>query len=417
MQIIKKEINNIPVTFMKTKKFKTIRGVLNFKSPVTKENLVKRAFLKRLLIYSTNKYKTNEELNLKCLEIYDAYFSSTVRREGIYINNFFSFETLEDCYTEKNNLKETIDTFCEIIFNPNVNKNAFEKDSFEYAKNKIIKSYEKIKEDPREFLAHDILKYLNQDKVYSYDIDLDILNKITEEELYDEYKNMIENSEISIYLVGNIDENDSVFDNIFNNIKSNKKYTESIYISNDDEELKEENIVNNTKGTQSILDVLFYTQGLTEFESNYVMPIYSLILGGGGASRLFDSVREKNSLAYYCFSRFSKDDNILEVITGIDKKNKDKALKLIKQELDNMKEVTDEELITAKTEMISTYIESQDSIASVSNAEFRRDLYNIESEEVLLNNINKVTKEDIEKVSEKIKYKFNYFLEGSDNNE
>mgnify|MGYP003306535124 CR=1 FL=1 len=56
-------------------------------------------------------------------------------------------------------------------------------------------------------------------------------------------------------------------------------------------------------------------------------------------------------------------------------KNKDKTLKLIKQELDNMKEVTKEELITAKTEMISTYIESQDSIASVSNAEFRRDLY------------------------------------------
>ena len=38
--------------------------------------------------------------------------------------------------------------------------------------------------------------------------------------------------------------------------------------------------------------------GLTDFERNYVLPIYGYILGGGPDSRLFKTVREKHSLCY-----------------------------------------------------------------------------------------------------------------------
>lgn len=416
MEIIRKQINEVPVTIIKTNKFKTVAGILKFKSPVTKENLIKRTFLKRILVYSTNKYKTNKELNIRCLEDYDASFSSSIRREGIYINNMLVFDSLEDTYTEKNNLSNVIDTFLEIVFNPNVKDGAFDKESFDYAYNKIKKSFEKIKEDPRSFLAHDILKYLNQDKAYSYDMDLEILSEITSENLYDEYKEMINNSEISLYLIGNINEEDECFKKITEKIKTNKIFDKSLIISNDDENLSEENIVNSLKGNQSILEVLCYMIGLTDFESNYVMPIYRTILGGGGSSRLFNNVREKNSLAYYCFARSSKDDNILEIITGIDKKNKDKALELIKQELKNMDNVTEEEVSLAKNDIISSYIESQDNILNVLTSQMQRDMYDMGSSSDMIENIKKVTKQDVEKLNSKIKYKLSYFLEGSDIN-
>jgi predicted Zn-dependent peptidase len=416
MEIIRKQINEVPVTIIKTNKFKTIAGILKFKSPVTKENLIKRSFLKRILVYTTNKYKTNKELNIRCLEDYDASFSSSIRRDGIYVNNILVFDSLEDAYTEENNLNNVIDTFLEIVFNPNVKDGAFDKESFDYAYNKIKRSYEKIEEDPRNFLAHDILNYLNQNKAYSYDMDLEILSKITPEDLYLEYKEMIENSEISLYLVGNIDENDKCFEKITDKIKSNKVFDKPLIISNDDEDLKEENIVNSIKGNQSILEVLCYMRGLTGFETNYVMPIYRTILGGGGSSRLFNNVREKNSLAYYCFARSSKDDNILEIITGIEKQNKDKALEIIKQELKNMNNVTEEEVELAKKDIISSYIESQDNILNVLTSQIQRDIYNLGSSTDMIENIKKVTKEDVEKLNDKIKYKLNYFLEGSDIN-
>ena len=88
--------------------------------------------------------------------------------------------------------------------------------------------------------------------------------------------------------------------------------------------------------------MVLYLKNTTFYEKNYVMPIYNVILGGGSNSRLFNSVREDNSLAYYCFSRLEKDDNLIQIIAGIEKKNEKKAIDIIKDTLNNMNNITDE---------------------------------------------------------------------------
>ena len=364
MKVIKKIINNVPVTFVKTKKFKSVVGKLYFKSRVTRENMTARALLKSVLIESTKKYDTNEKLNINCLENYDAYYNASVSRLGNYITNSFFFGTLSDEYTEKGNLENVIDTFCEIVFNPNVSGNKFDEESFNLNFKRMKTSYERRMENQRSYAELRLLKHLNQDKAYSYDIDLECLEKITPNSLYNEYLDMLSNSMISLIIVGDIDENDKVYEKILSNIKVNKEYDFDLFINNDDEDGAYKEIVEEADGTQSVLHMICYLKNITDYELHYVLPLYKSILGGNG-SRLFNTIREENSLAYYAFARLEKDDKYIDLIAGIEKENYEKSVKLIKEELQKMSKITDEELENAKKELVSALRESEDNITNV----------------------------------------------------
>ena len=83
------------------------------------------------------------------------------------------------------------------------------------------------------------------------------------------------------------------------------------------------------------------------------------ILGGGIHSKLFRNVREKASLAYYAYSRLEKFKGLMVVSSGIDIGNKQKALGIIEQQLDDMTKgnITDYEL-GATVKSIETGVKS-----------------------------------------------------------
>lgn len=416
MKVIKKIINNVPVTFVKTKKFKSIVGGLYFQSKVKEESITIRTLLKSILIDSTKKYNTNELLNINCLENYDAYYSASSSRLGIYIINSFFFGTLEDKYTKEGNLENVIDTFCEIVFNPNVTNSKFDKESFDLNYKRLLKAHERRKENQRTYAELRLLKYLNQNKAYSYDINTDYLEKITPSNLYNEYQEMINNSMVNLIIVGNVDENDKVYEKIVSNIKSNIKYDEELCINNDDENDDYKDVVEKAEGTQSVLHMICYLKNVSDYELHYVIPLYKYILGGAGSSRLFNSVREENSLAYYSFAREEKDDKYIDIISGIEKKNYDKALNIIKNELNKMNNITPEELESAKKEIISILKESSDNILNVLSRVRTQELFGLPSDDEFIENINKVTKEEVEKIVQKVDLKLSYFLQGCDDN-
>ena len=55
-------------------------------------------------------------------------------------------------------------------------------------------------------------------------------------------------------------------------------------------------------------------------ERYIVLPVLNEILGGN-SSKLFNNVREKNSLAYYVYSMFAPSSSMLYLSAGIEKSN------------------------------------------------------------------------------------------------
>lgn len=412
MKILKREVNNVPVTIIKTDKFKQVAGRLYFKSPVSKSTITNRMMLRNMLMESCKKYDTSEKLYIKSLECYDASLYASSSRVGNYHITSFTFSTLIDKYTKEGNLKDVIDLFCEIIFNPLVSNFAFDQDTFDLIYETKKSALEKIKEDSSSYIERQVLKNLDENKAYTYMSDLKYLNKITSKSLYDDYLDMINNSSVSLVLAGDIDFDNPIIDIITSKIKKNKKFDAKLLIDNDKEKIENKVITEDFLGTQNIINYVLYLKNLTDFERNYVAPLYRIILGGGVSSRLFSIIREENKLAYYSFARYEKDDSLMYIIMGIEKENFDKAYKLTNKIIDEMKNISDEEVLYAKRSYITSYMELQDKITNVIGSYNKLNLFDIKDDNELIENINKVTKEDIEKFAYKIYPHLCYFLKG-----
>ena len=412
MKILKREINNVPVTIIKTNKFKQVAGRLYFKSPVFKCTITNRMMLRNMLMESCKKYDTSEKLYIKSLECYDASLYSSSSRVGNYHITSFTFSTLIDKYTKEGNLKDVIDLFCEIIFNPLVSNFAFDQDTFDLIYETKKSALEKIKEDSGSYAERQVLKNLDENKPYTYMSDLKYLNKITSKSLYDDYLDMINNSNISLVLAGDIDFENPIIDKITSKIKQNKTFDGKLLIDNDKEKIENKVITEDFFGTQNIINYVLYLKNLTDFERNYVAPLYRIILGGGVSSRLFSIIREENKLAYYSFARYEKDDSLMYIIMGIEKENFDKAYNLTNKIIGEMKNLSEEEVEHAKKSYITSYEESQDRITNVIGRYSMLNLFGIKNSNELIENINKVTKKDIENFSSKVYLHICYFLKG-----
>lgn len=412
MKILKREVNNVPVAIIKTNKFKQVAGRLYFKSPVSKSTITNRMMLRNMLMESCKKYDTSEKLYIKSLECYDASLYASSSRVGNYHITSFTFSTLIDKYTKEGNLKDVIDLFCEIIFNPLVSNFAFDQDTFDLIYETKKSALEKIKEDSSSYIERQVLKNLDENKAYTYMSDLKYLNKITSKSLYDDYLDMINNSSVSLVLAGDIDFDNPIIDIITSKIKKNKKFDAKLLIDNDKEKIENKVITEDFFGTQNIINYVLYLKNLTDFERNYVAPLYRIILGGGVSSRLFSIIREENKLAYYSFARYENDDSLMYIIMGIEKENFDKAYKLTNKIIDEMKNISDEEVLYAKRSYITSYMELQDKITNVIGSYNKLNLFDIKDDSELIENINKVTKEDIEKFASKVYPHLCYFLKG-----
>ena len=147
--------------------------------------------------------------------------------------------------------------------------------------------------------------------------------------------------------------------------------------------------------------------------------MYNFILGGGPDSRLFDIVREKNSLCYSISSSFSGVTNTLTISAGINRKDYNKTLKLIKKIVKDISlgDYKDEEIEKGKITYLSTFKELEDSIYSILNLYVSKEYLDLDLLDERKKEIVKVTKEDIINFSKKIHMDTIFLLEGESNAE
>ena len=128
---------------------------------------------------------------------------------------------------------------------------------------------------------------------------------------------------------------------------------------------------------------------------------------------MFQNVREKASLAYSAGSKYLRQKDNVFIKCGIDIPNYEKALSLIKEQLEQMKngDFDDEDINNAKTLIaasVGSVPESQDSEITYYFAQELSD--NFVSIEEYISKIKKVTKTQIVEIANKIQINTIYFL-------
>lgn len=419
MEYINKKINNYYVHIIKTTKFKKnlIKFCFRRKIEEKKEEL-KRDILCNLLVLGTNKYPTKRELEIKCEDLFGASISINNVKSGNYYIFSSTVSVLNDKYTMEDTLNEAISFLKEVLFNPKLENNIFCDNLVSLAKKMYLEDIKCTPDNPNHFSMIQMRKNVDKDSIYAFDpyFYIDQIEKITNEELYECYKQILNDSEIDIMIIGDVDDN---IVNSFNNLEVNSINNDSSFYTlvnsnNDTKDVIEEGNYN-----QSKLAMCYEFLNLTDFEKKYVGYVFSYILGGSSDSLIFKKLREENSLCYYANSYYLFFYQILEINAGIESANYEKSVELIKEAVDEIKNgnFNEEEIKKAQITYQSAWKEILDSPSSIINMYLSHKYYNLDLIEERSKNIEKVTKQDIINVAKKLKLNTSYLLKGINEND
>ena len=393
------------ITKLQSNKFKTNLVALFITVPLTKENCTKNALLTSVLRRGTNNLKTQEEIAKRLEELYGAGFNCGVDKLGNYHVLKFYLETLENTYTlnNENLLQEGVNLLLDIVFNPLVENNGFNKTYVEQEKLNLQRLIESRKDNKALYAKERCLENMFVDESYSlYKYgSVDDLANINEINLYAYYKELLKDCKIDLYITGNNIDNIKVPEIPSKNLPQ----IPNVHIAP-----SKPNVVNEIQDvTQGKLII-----GLDVDDKNKTaVSMYNTILGGGANSKLFQNVREKASLAYSAGSSYIRRKNVILIQTGIEIENYDKALKIVEEQLEDMKngKISDGEFNSAKQLIVSSIELIEESKEDMITFYFDQNLFeehlNVTEYKEM---IKKVTKDDVIKVAQKVKEDTIYFL-------
>ena len=404
-----------------TEKFKTDLIAVFLSIPLNRKTVTYNAMIPAVLRRGTNNLKSQEKISIALENMYGATFDCGVEKTGDNQILKFYLEMVNDEFleTKESNLSRGINLLLDIIFNPLVENNQFNEEYLKTEKENMKQIIE-AKIDNKDRYAFDrCVEEMYKNKIYGlykYGY-VEDLSKIDGQNLYEYYKKLINTAKIDIFVSGNINE-----DEVLSTVKRNENIQKlqsrtDIHIIN----AEKSSDFNNEK-PKVIEEKMDVTQGklvigtdvkLDEEDSKYKISLYNVILGEGATSKLFQNVRERESLAYTARSNYVKPKNNIYIRCGIEIQNYEKAVNVIKEQLEAMKngDFTKEDIENAKKYIVAglrTTREEQDSELTYYLGQELSDKFTTfeEYEE----KINKVTKEDIQKVAQNIKINTIYFL-------
>lgn len=409
-----------------TNKFKTNLIAIFLSTPLTRENVTKNSLLVSVLRRGCERYKTQEEISKKLEEMYGAEFNCGLDKIGKNHVLKFYIESINDEFLPQdgeNMLKQSMDILSEIMFNPLIQDEGFNEDYVNQEKENVKQIIDAKKDNKARYALFRCVEEMYKDKpegLYKYGY-IEDLENINAKNLYDYYKQLIKTCKIDIFISGKLDgieveklvqENENI---------SKLQERRPLFVVNKPEQkngVKEKNTVEEkldvTQGKLVIgYDVIANKDELENKKFRYVGMLYNAILGGTATSKLFQNVRERESLAYTVSSNFSYYTGNVFINAGIEIDNFEKANNIIKEQIEDMKkgEFTEEDIKNAKKVIISN-------IDGISDEQDTEIIYFL-GQELSNNNvtleqykeyIQDINKNEIEDFAKKISINTIYFL-------
>ena len=410
--------NSFNVHTIKTDKFKTSHVEVIFRDIANKDEMGAYSFLADMLSQSSKTYPRKKDLITRFEELYKIIVYATTLRVGNVLDFHVSLDFINPDYiNDKNYVEEVIKTLFDIIENPNVTNDEFDLKTFNIVKERLKREINSLKENPMKQSIKEAFKAMNADTPTSYELlgNLESLEKITPSSLYKTYKNLRKNFKVDIFLIGNLEMDDTV--------SLIKKYFKNRYIIENKLDLMVDNkeikrlVVKSmaSDNVQANLVMIFNLKKLTEIEKNITFNVFNYLYGSGGlTSKLYQSIREKNSLCYAISSMYLKYDKLLLVHISLEQANVKKATSLVKKELKNMQvgNFTEEELKDAINNMIVSLDMAQDNNVSIINNYVFHVFDNLPMPEERVEMFRNIKKEDVINVAKKVKLNTIFTLEG-----
>ena len=414
---------NIYYSSFVDEKFKFNTIVVNFIVNLNEESAAKNAILSSLMQQSCKEYSNNLKIGEKLRSLYGADLFCDVKKVGSMCVVYFGIVVLDDEFA-LNNEELTFEAFKflkDIIFHTKLEIGGFSEKELNVERENILDLLRSIYGDKREFAIREAKKELFKGKSLSVDVygSVESIKNVDVSCLKSAYEDLIFKSKVYIFYGGrkSYDVTVDYFLKDFLNYSNFERLdvsSEKYFLECEKEKVQTDNVVQaklvlgfaakeNSEAVNAFNDVLIF--------------VMNALFGGTPTSLLFNNVREKLSLCYYCRSVYDSFSGVIWVESGVEMKNIEKAKESILNQLDILKrgEFTEHELqqtIFMLESGLKNVCDSTQKIALYSLNNFLKDINITPNENIDL--IKKVTKRDIKKVAKKFFLAISYVLQAKE---
>ena len=421
MNYITKNIKEgIKLHIINNNNFKTNLIAVFLTTPIDRQYVTYNAVLSSVLRRGSKNMPTQEEISKQLEDMYGAGFDCGLDKTGDNHILKFYLELINDSFIPQNNenmLKIGIEKLLEIVFNPLIENNKFKEEYVNQEKETIRQLIEGKIDNKAKYALDRCIEEMYKDMpfgLYKYGYVEDLRN-INASNLFEYYNKLKSECKIDIFISGDCIEN---IENIVNSNENiiNLTARGAKFINNELENKEisqEEKVVTDSMEVNQGKLVIGLDVNINDDELKYHALVYNAILGGTASSKLFQNVREKASLAYSASSSYLRHKNNIFINCGIEIKNYEKALEIIKEQLKEMKdgEFTDEDIENAKKNIISTIKNIKDEQDTEIIYFFGQELTNKKvSLDEYISKIEEVTKENIINIANNVYINTIYFL-------
>ncbi len=394
--------------YVNNDRFNTTLLSYNFYLPLKGEDMAKNALLPYLLTTCCEKYRDYIELNFRLLELYGADLSCRATKLGDLMHIQFSVSVVNDefAFGDEKHVAEASALMAELIFHPSVKDGAFMPSDLEREKRKTIEKIEGEINNKRSYAMNRLISEMFKGRAYGRFIygEADEVAAITAGELFSAWEKLLDTAYIRINVVGR-----KLDSTVFETAKAELQKRDRRPT-----ELCENRPLEPTESVETVVERMDITQGKLAmgfaggmcggFLETAPFVVFSDLFGGGPYSKLFANVREKKSLCYYCSASARRAKGIMTVASGIEEENADTVVEAVLLELEDMKagRFDDETLACSKKAITDTLYGYYDSAAAL-DIWYSKEMGGAVSPEEAIEAIEKVSREDVIAVADRIK--------------
>jgi predicted Zn-dependent peptidase len=419
MDSIKREIIGEGINFntISDNRFKTMRLSISFLMPLKREEASLNALLSGVLTRTTEAYPDFTVFSKKLSQLYGANLSGNVRKMGDNQVITFTISGIDDKYAFSGDdiSSGMSELLCEVIFRPKLVGKSFCNEEITQEKRQLMDLIDSEFNEKRIYANNRFTEIMCSEEPFGIsrlgtkeDVD-----KATGEELYNAWKKMLTSANVEIFFIGesNSEGAKNIFTQQFGAYKR-APYTLTNVIPTPLATVKEER--ESMELSQSKMLMGFRTDVIGKSNDVMAMRVAIALLGGTAHSKLFNNVREKLSLCYYCSARYNRVKGIVSIESGVEMENIEKAKNAILNELQEMVNgnITDFEIEATKLSMCNDFVSICDYDSGIETWYLSQlmdgELISVED---ACNRVNNVTKKQIIQMASKLQLDTIYVLE------
>lgn len=331
-----------------TDRFKTGRITVSMALPMD-EKMAANSLLIFLLKRSCKEYPDFSLLNGKLDELYGASLSASVSKSGEAQVLSLSLTFLDDRFAlaDESIAEQCAKLLVSMIFSPNCKNNSFGSENLAAEKRLLIQRIEEELNDKRTYAFNRCISYMCANEAYGKDKygTVEEIGNVKMADVYSAWKNLFSTAIFQITVVGSSSADDvaDIFAKKFEKIERTPVKPETVFYRRGGHFNRFEEKFPVSQGKL----VIGFRSGMSNSKDNLAaVTVMNDIFGMGTYSKLFMNVREKLSLAYYCWSRLIASKGLVLVESGIDTdKEKKVSVEVLAQLSDLRNGKTDPEVL------------------------------------------------------------------------